>query len=119
MPDYWMMNYPYSEQWDKELNELMDKYPFRYISDFDAKLGAQEIWIENHPYASFRPDSRPICPSRMTIVRAKRKLDRDTISNGMRVPPPPPEPPSEEDRLREELAAAKDRIKQLESLLID
>jgi hypothetical protein len=81
-PGYWLMNSPYSSKWDKVLNDLMGRYDFESDDDMGlvAKLGGVEIWIGNHPYASFRTwcgyydDVRP---SKLTIYKAKQKLKRD------------------------------------------
>jgi hypothetical protein len=81
---YWIMNESYSAKWDKELNSLMNTYDFKkmvYESDYVVKLGEREIWVANHPYASFTDysDNRRIYgrPSRLTIYKAKQKLEID------------------------------------------
>jgi hypothetical protein len=76
-PDYWLMNYPFDKEWDDELNSLLTNYPFTDIGDYHAKLGSTNIWIRNHPYASFRKSaSGSYRPSRLTILKAKKLLDR-------------------------------------------
>jgi hypothetical protein len=79
------MNEWYSSKWDKELNDLMERYDFEakphsYIH-LVVKLGYKEIWVGNHPYASFtdRSSFRNISgrPSKLTIYKAKQKLDID------------------------------------------
>lgn len=86
-PRYWIMNNSYSAEWNKELKFLMKNHVF-VINDYDtkctAKLGSREIWIANHPYASFTRYSRYSFfggesgrPSRLTIYKAKQKLERD------------------------------------------
>ena len=85
-PSYWFMLNRFSSEWDKELNELMDKYYFAIIKYpsgevFTAMLGNTEVWIENHPYSSFYNAQdidyveRRRRPSRLTILRAKKLLD--------------------------------------------
>lgn len=91
-PSYWVMNYQYSPEWDRKLNELMSKHPGNYYTD--TKLGEYDIWIYNYPYAAFRPSSTRLSlstiphddrfvfssrPSRLTIIKAKRKLDFDLL----------------------------------------
>lgn len=82
-PRYWIMNEWYSSKWDKELNNLMKNHNFVLtfgFSDCTAKLGDWEIWIANHPYASFTDHSFrniPGRPSKLTIYKAKQKLERD------------------------------------------
>lgn len=78
LPDFWIMNEPYSESWDKALNRLLDKYMFTDIDQYTAKLGDVEVWIANMPYSAFTPmsigRSDLVRPSRSTIARAKRLL---------------------------------------------
>lgn len=96
-PNYWIMNYPYSPEWDRRLNELMSKHcftqgdPGNYYTD--TKLGEYNIWIYNYPYAAFRPESSRFNslsvsphgfafssrPSRLTIIKANRKLKFDLL----------------------------------------
>ena len=80
---YWIMLYPYSKEWDDQLNMLMECNTFKRKNEFIADLGNQEIWIKNYPYACFRPINpgclRPevIRPSRGTIYKAWKKLRKD------------------------------------------
>jgi hypothetical protein len=84
-PRYWIMNEWYSSKWDKELNDLMKRYDFEATphsyTHLVVKLGNKEIWVGNHPYASFTDYSsfRNISgrPSKLTIYKAKQKLERD------------------------------------------
>jgi len=79
-PHYWMMNNPYNEEWDKKLNQLMDKYPVEFgprnsidgaihTVSFDGNL----VWVANYPYAFATPHSYAhdidVRPSRLTIQR--------------------------------------------------
>jgi hypothetical protein len=83
------MSYRYSDKWDKELNKLMNEHSFRDVTDRRAMLGDVEIWVENHPYPSFVKynDFQNRRASRLTIYRAKQKLERDKI-NQIRINPP-------------------------------
>lgn len=79
-PRNWIMNDKYSFTWDSKLNLLLDKYDFKDINEYTAKLNNEEIWIANHPYASFTKYSLGYDrkrPSRYTILKAKRKLEYD------------------------------------------
>lgn len=76
-PMYWNMIYAYSNSWDYELNNLMDNYDFTDIDEYTAKLNGVEIWIANHPYASFRPYPERIRPSKYTIYKGMEKLKKD------------------------------------------
>lgn len=82
-PSYWLTLYPYSKEWDKILKQLMRDNKFKYMDSFTTKLGDKEIWIANHPYASFRPyiDWRKVevMPSRITIRDAHKKLMQDLL----------------------------------------
>lgn len=81
-PRYWFMSYPYSDAWDARLNQLMEQNTFKWASPCQAKLGGVHVWIENHPYASFspyKPAQINVRPSRLTIIRAHRKLVTDLL----------------------------------------
>lgn len=81
------MNYKYSKEWDLRLNQLMNEHSFTRISDHSAYLGDTELWISNHPYASFvemgetfliRDDQR-VRASKLTIYKAHKKLEQDKL----------------------------------------
>jgi len=80
LPNMWIMNFPYSESWDKALNRLLDEYPFVLTSPpHEATLGDVTVWTENYPYASFHPvikgREQDVRPSRLTILKARRHLE--------------------------------------------
>lgn len=81
-PSYWIMNYSYSREWDKTLNQLIDdNYYFDEITGCTASIKGHIVWITNHPYASFRiycPDI-DVRPSRLTIERAHNHLIKSII----------------------------------------
>ena len=85
-PSYWLMNHPYSKEWEEKLWELMSKHDFKKIDRFNAKLGDQYIWIANHPYGSFCPyehsslSTENIRPRRTTIYLAHKKYIYDTLN---------------------------------------
>ena len=78
-PAFWLMNDPYSEQWDRRFNELAKAHKFKPgKTHHTAYLGDQEIWVANYPYAAFKPFvDRSVRPSRVTIFKAKMKLKHD------------------------------------------
>lgn len=82
-PGYWIILHTYDKGWDTRLNELMAKHRFKEANDYDAMLGDQKIWIPNHPFGSMKPIApgellgTDIRPSRLTILRANRKLLQD------------------------------------------
>ena len=74
-PSCWIQNETYSRQWDRKLNQLLALHRFESITTHTALIGGVEIWIENHPYASFTPQNGISCrPKRITILRAYDKL---------------------------------------------
>jgi len=87
-PKYSAMNYKYSKEWDLRLNQLMNEHSFTGISDYSAYLGDTELWISNHPYASFVEmgrsffltfDDNRVRASRLTIYKAHKKLEQDKL----------------------------------------
>ena len=78
-PSCWSPNHGYDEDWDQALRGLMTKYRFRGRDGYKATLGPIAIWIANHPYASMRPfpELPHIRPSRVTILEAMDKLERE------------------------------------------
>lgn len=78
MPHYWLMNESYSAAVDKKLNELLDKHYFTDFTNYTACLGDYQIWISNHPYASFHFYNPRIelRPSRLTILKASKHLKK-------------------------------------------
>lgn len=84
--DFWVMNHLYDAQWDDRLKRLM--YANKFVPDLGGKhwhkLDEVLIWTANYPHASMRPCSEldchsplPLRPSRLTILRAYRKLLHD------------------------------------------
>jgi hypothetical protein len=79
MPSYWFMNESYSPSWDKELNELLDKYEFTNFDFCTACLGETVIWTSSYPFAAFTNYTNKQSPtkyraSRLTILRAYNKI---------------------------------------------
>lgn len=79
-PMCWVQNYPYSVEWDLELNKRMAEDRFVRRSDCTAMIGHHTVWIANHPYASFTNQELSVRPSRMTILKAHRKLLADFLT---------------------------------------
>lgn len=74
-PRYWLMNETFNKEWDSKINYLIDNYKFTKINNgYTAVIGGAEIWVENHPYASFTLDTKlgKVRPSRSTIAKAGR-----------------------------------------------
>lgn len=85
-PTCWLQNNDFCPEWDSVLNDAMARFKFKKISPYRATLGPYQVWISNHPYASFSPltpcdpwirdwNARP---RRITILRAHDKLRADT-----------------------------------------
>ena len=79
LPDYWFQQHSYSKAWDTQLLEALEKYTFEPISGYVVKLGPYELWVANHPYASFSKRYGHTRPKRSTIAYAKEKLDEADI----------------------------------------
>lgn len=47
--------YPVDRKWNAELRRCMELHRFEPVYKYMAKIGPHEVWIANHPYASFRP----------------------------------------------------------------
>ena len=89
-PKYWMMNNPYSKEWDQQLNQLMEEHHFTDIGACTAQLGEHLIWISNYPYSTFTPYDTGMSDfraSRLTITRARKKLIKDMVLEFGRVKP--------------------------------
>lgn len=77
LPSYWMQLNRYNSTWDKKLNELIDAgVPFKRASPFLATIGGFDVWIANHPYASFTIGllGDDVRPSRATMAKAMNWL---------------------------------------------
>lgn len=76
-PSCWMQNGPYSAGWDMKLRRLMANGKFTPNDKFTVYIGGVQVWIANHPYASFTPCFSEARPSRITILNAWKKLDQE------------------------------------------
>lgn len=77
-PTYWVRNYRCSEEWDKELNSMLDKPVFEYTGSHTIKLNGKMVWISNYPYAYGSPYEWgvEVLPRRETVIRLKDTLDK-------------------------------------------
>jgi hypothetical protein len=87
LPGYWYQQNPYNKQWDIVLNKLLNKHDFSGFRDHTAMLGNIEVWISNHPYASFSPYKYNVDyrPSRLTIRKAYKKYIKQKKAHDMEV----------------------------------
>ena len=73
---YWYQQGEYCKMHDDALLELLSKYEFVPNDGVTSFLGRAEIWIENHPYNSYRiwDDAfKGTRPSRKTMIKAHKK----------------------------------------------
>ena len=81
-PSIWIRNGKTSFFWDAQLKEAMKKHKFVLKDGYAiASLGELDIWIANHPHASFTPAFADLFPKRSTVLEAHDKLIKD-IANG-------------------------------------
>jgi hypothetical protein len=82
MPNYWIMDDYYSEQWDEKFQELAEKYDFvpdnEHECEFGSRtytvfLGEYRVWVGNYPYAFFRYNGKTSEPSRVYDMRPSRR----------------------------------------------
>lgn len=74
-----MRNYAASQTLDRELARLIDaRVPFVSISEHRATIGHLDLWIANHPYASF--STHGVMPSRGMVIRAHAWLMECALS---------------------------------------
>jgi hypothetical protein len=79
-PGCWIQLGTYSPDWDAELNRLLMEHQVERTGNYTARIGRRVVWIENHPYASFRPnDFDQARPKRATILKAWDRLIRDGV----------------------------------------
>ena len=91
-PDFYHMNYPYDEEWDRLINEAIDqghtlqiKKPEDYLwgSPCQARMKVGDknclIWVSNYPYAYGYdlsiPEQARCRPSRLTIEKLRTYID--------------------------------------------
>ena len=79
-PKFWVMLYPYSRQWDIKLNEMLDKENnVRVINEFWGDVGGIKVWISNYPYGYGDPKTLNIRPSRATIERLHKAVEKSVL----------------------------------------
>lgn len=80
MPSFWIMNKRYCPIHDKALNILMQRHKFSNYNGYTAYLGDTKIWVANYPFAvGIRQLDSFTRPSRLTILRMRKKLIQDLI----------------------------------------
>jgi len=86
-PLFWIQNEPTSEEWDRVLNELLDKYGVTSVNQYTARVGNLEIWVCNYPYSFghthnsvFRPEQpslyNNVLPKVKTRIRLKKMIEQ-------------------------------------------
>lgn len=79
--------YPYSEDWDRALNEALDKYPITDIGTHTCQIGPYTVWVANYPYASgrlYNPNLERL-PKRSTRKRLFEALAQGAIAQAQDV----------------------------------
>jgi len=76
-PRFWIMNNPYNKEYDKKLNEMLDKYELEDVGRYTGKLGNKTLWLSNYPYSYGTLYEESLYggmrASRMTILRLREK----------------------------------------------
>lgn len=100
MPKYWLMNNPYSKEWDTKLNELIDE--FEPVIDrpnlidglvYIIYFGDYGVWVQNYPYGygnfythkNGKVYPRGYRPSRKTIMRLRKVVEDKKNGLGLNV----------------------------------
>jgi hypothetical protein len=55
LPLYWFQNYRTNMEWDRTLNELLDRGPITEVGDHTVKVAGVTVWASNWPYAYGSP----------------------------------------------------------------
>lgn len=106
-PNFWIMLYPYSKEWDRTLLEAMANNKVELTNGdsldrkiYAVKIGDRYVWIQNYPYGYAREvflektitfsnghkldmfdflSARPkrVRPSRSTIEKLKQKIKEE------------------------------------------
>lgn len=78
-PSMWVRNHATDQALDEWFREcLSEGVYFTHIGRQTAKLKGVEVWITNHPYASFRVGGSGL-PSRLTVYRLQKLLMRSRV----------------------------------------
>lgn len=79
-PGFWLTQKPYSAEYDRYLNELMDQNaPITERSEHTRKIGNLTIWTSNYPYCYGHPygrDQIEILPARRTVKRLHKYIEK-------------------------------------------
>ena len=75
--------YPYSEEWDRALNEALDKYPISEIGTHTCRVGPYLVWVSNFSYAYGNLYSPKIetLPKQSTRRRLKKAMEAAAINH--------------------------------------
>jgi hypothetical protein len=81
-PWLWPHLYPISKEWNKQFNELLDKYDFFFRGQHVARLGEEVIWVYHEYFRQYHGEFEDFMPDRKTVYRAKKML-RATFTEEM------------------------------------
>ena len=80
----------FSKAWDDELKRLIssDDTNFEVLSPYRVKIGQNEVWVGNHPYASMRLQQLGgLRPHRATILRAGQWIEQMLVKSNTSIQP--------------------------------
>lgn len=78
-PTMWIRIHPTDQALDEWFREcLSEGVYFTHIDRCTARLKGVEVWIANHPYASFTVGGSGL-PSRLTVYRLQKLLMRSRV----------------------------------------
>lgn len=86
-PSYWTNVETINPQFDSILKKLLDEGTmFTQIGSYRAQFGPFELWIENHPYASFKmADGGSVAPARFTRKLLMDRLVESQVKNRFKI----------------------------------
>lgn len=73
LPLFWVQNDPTNRAWDWTLNQALDKFGVRQVSQCVVQVGPFEVWVENWPYA-FGYNTR--CRRGLPLAKTRRRLQK-------------------------------------------
>jgi hypothetical protein len=87
-PRYWLRNYRTSRVWDREVRRLIaTSAPVTRKSPHTAQFGPHDVWIANHPYASFTlyGVAPEVMPTRRTVRLAMAYVEEALVAAAYKI----------------------------------
>lgn len=79
-PEFWYMNYSYSEIIDDVLNYDLDNCEIGSINGYELIINSHRYWIGNYPYAYGYIRGLNVRPSRFTILKLRERHIKHIVS---------------------------------------